>query len=377
MSTHHDRQRRGVDSGNGSVLVVVMLVSGILLIAATAMMALAMNASHRTRLMTVDTQALNVAEAGIADMIGKMTPPDDYWSWVGQTFSTNFPPGSDSSYRVTVRLATNQATGNANVLISSVGTVGGISRATTVELLGTPRDINDDRFSLNGAILAGGDVRFRTAAFAIKGNVHSNQEITSQSGAHNGDFLPADGATECYITAVGGIGNLQGTHETGVVPRELPEFNFDSYRQLAIDNGIYIDGDINERHWNPAPPNGIIYVNGNARIRGNSSLNGTLVVNGNVRFENNYSSGATIPGMPAVLATGNVDMSNRGRIDGLVYAGGNAYINNNVDIDGGIVSVGYTEVNNKTDVFHPSDYPDWDPLQPAIPPEVIVGGWLR
>ncbi len=359
------RPRRA--SRNGSALLAVMLISGILLLAATAMLALASNASFRMRRLAFDSKALSIAEAGIADTIGKLTT--NYWHWQDATNAANFAEGS---YFVISRTLP-----GGSVLLISTGTVGTVSRMTAVELLGTDRDRNDMLFSLDGAILSGGDVRFRTAAFTIRGNVHSNQEIISASGAQNGDFLPATGATNVFITAVGGIGNLQGTLQPGVTPRELPAFNFDSYRQLAIAGGIYLEGNQSPRHWNPRPANGIMYVNGNITISGDSSLVGTLVVNGNVTFENNYTQTAFAPGMPAVLSTGNVTMGNRGRIDGLVYAAVNVFINNNVDIDGGIISGGYTEINNSSDITHPSEAPDWDPLQPAVPPEVIVGGWLR
>ncbi len=360
-----------MNSRDGTVLIVVMLVSMIMLMAVTSMMTLAGNASFRMRRMMIDAKAMNIAEAGIADMIGRLTT--NYWHWQDNTNAAQF---ADGSYVVV-----SQTLGDGNVIVTSTGTVDGVSRVTAIELLGTERDRNDLLFSLNGAILSGGDVRFRTAAFTIRGNIHSNQEITSGSGADQGDFLPASNATEVVISAVGDIapgwegGNV--TYSSEPDPRELPEFDFDSYRQLAIEDGIYIDGDLDERHWNSAPANGIIYVNGDVVLSGNSSIHGTLVVNGNVTFQNNYSQTAFAEGMPAVLSKGSVDMSNRGRIEGLVYAAVNVYVNNNVDIDGGIISGGFTEINNKTEVTHPSDYPDWDPLQPDIPPEVIVGGWLR
>ena len=366
-----EHRPRGFSSRDGAVLVIVMLVSGIMLMSVMSMMLLAGNASHRMRRMTLNAKALSIAEAGIADMIGRLTT--NYWHWQDSTNSLQF---ADGWFYVVSR--TNQG---GNVIITSTGRVQDVSRVTSVELLGTERDRNDLLFSLDGAILSGGDVRFRTAAFTIRGNVHSNQEITSTSGAHQGDFLPASNATEVVISAVGDIDpDLDGFHETGVEARELPQFDFESYRQMTCPNeGSRIEGDLDERHWDPpVPSNGVIYVNGNVIISGNTSLQGiSLVVNGDITLENNYSQQDVPDGMPALLSTGNIYLANRGRLEGLVYSQLNVYIQNNVDIDGGIISGGYTEVNNKTEVTHPSDYPDWDPLQPDIPPEVIVGGWLR
>jgi len=348
--------------------MVVMLVSGVLMMAGAAMVVLASNASFRMRRQLVNTQALNVAEAGIGDMIGRLSA--DYLAWQDSTNSSTFGEGTFAVVSKTMP--------GGNVIITSQGTVGAVTRVVAVELLGTERDRNDMLFSLDGAILSGGDVRFDTAAFTIRGNVHSNQKITSAGGAKNGDFYAGVGDdSQGTITAVESIGNLDATLVPGVPVRELPAFNFDSYRQLAIDGGLYYNGNQTFKGVNLAPANGIIYVNGDVRISNNSSLVGTLVANGNITLENNFDQTPYAAGMPALLATGNVIMGNRGVLNGLVYAGVNAYIENNVNIKGGIISVGFTEVNNNSDIYHPADMPPWDPLQPAVPPEVLVGGWLR
>jgi len=352
----------------GSTLFVVIVISAILMMTGAAMVALASNAGFRMRRQLVSAKALNVAEAGIGDMIGRLSA--DYVAWQDSTNSATIGEGR---FSVTSRLMP-----GGNVIITSQGTVGDITRVASVELLGTDRDRNDMLFRLDGAILSGGDVRFRTAAFTIRGNVHSNQKVTSSNGAQNGDLYAGVGNNSPgTITAVETIGNLGGSHIPGSPVRELPAFNFDSYRQLAIDGGQYFNGSQTFKGVNLKPANGIIYVNGNVSIQNNSSLVGTLVANGNITLANNFTQTPYAAGMPALLATGNVTMGNRGRLNGLVYAGVNAYIANNVDVLGGIISVGFTEVNNHTDIYHPTDMPPWDPLQPAVPPEVIIGGWLR
>jgi hypothetical protein len=348
--------------------MIVMCISGLLMMTGATMALMASNASFRMRNLMLNAQALNVAEAGIGHMIGRLST--DYVTWQDRTNSGTIVNGSFSVVSKTMP--------GGNVIITSQGTVGKVTREVAVELLGTERDRNDMLFSLDGAILSGGDVRFATAAYTIRGNVHSNQKITSSNGANNGDFYAGIGDdSKGTITAVETIGNLDGTLIPGSPVRELPEFNFDSYRQLAIDGGVYYDGNKVFKGVSLTSPNGIIYVNGDVLVENNSSLVGTLVANGNIKLENNFDQTPYAAGMPALLATGNVIMGNRGRLNGLVYAGVNAYINNNVDILGGLISVGFTEVNNHTDVYHASEMPPWDPLQPAVPPEVIIGGWLR
>lgn len=357
-----------VKNTSGSVMVVVMLLAGLLMLVSMSLVGLATNSSFRMRRQLQSAQALNIAEAGIGDMIGRLST--DYLAWQD---ATNVGTVANGSYQVV-----SSTTTNGNVVITSSGTIGDITRVTSVELLGTERDRNDLLFSLDGAILSGGDVRFQTAAYTIRGNVHSNQKVTSSNGAQNGDFYAGiTNNSPGTISAVETIGNLSATKVENTAARELPEFNFDSYRTLAISGGLYYDGDQTFRNWSGAPPNGIVYVNGNVTVRNNSTLVGTLVANGDITIENQFTQVPHAAGMPALLSTGSVHMGNRGVLNGVVFAGVNAYIDNNVDILGGIISVGYTEVNNHSDVYHPSENPPWDPLQPAVPPEVIVGGWLR
>ncbi len=360
--------RDNANSKTGSAMLIVMLICGILMLSSAAILALASNASFRMRRQLRSSQALQIAEAGIADMIGRLS--EDYTIWQNNTNQSFFAGGQ---YKVI-----SKTTSGGNVIITSEGTIESVSRIASLELLGTDQDKNNALFSMSGAILSGGDVRFRTAAFTIRGGVHSNQKVTSSNGAQNGDFFAGIGDNSPgTISAVETVGNLGGNHQPNSSVRELPEFNFESYRQLAQSGGIYLEGNQDLQNWNAAPANGIVYVNGNVRIRNNSSLIGTLVANGDITLENNFSHTSFAAGMPGLLATGNVTMGNRGKIQGLVYAGINTYISNNVDVEGGIISVGYTEINNKTDIDHATSMPDWDPLQPAVPPEVIVGGWLR
>jgi hypothetical protein len=352
----------------GSVMLVVMLLSAILMLASAAMGVIASNAIFRMRRLMVTSQALHIAEAGVADMIGRLS--ENYLAWERSTNTASFAGG-------TYRVVTTPTVGNG-VIVTSVGEIGSQTRVASVELLGTERNRNDSLFALDGAILADGEVRFRTAAFTIRGNVHSNQRITSATGAQNGDFYAnitnnAPGS----ITSVSTIGDLKGTHFPGSPVREIPAFNLDSYRELALNGGIFYQGNQTLKGWHGRPANGIVYVNGNVTISNNSSLVGTVVATGDITIENNFAHTAFSAGMPAFLTNGNLKLDNRGRINGLVYAGGNVLIANNVDIIGGIISRGYTDINNHTDIYHASAMPDWDPLQPSVPPEVIIGGWVR
>ena len=85
------KDRRMDRSRDGSVMLVVMLICGILMLASAAMVALASNASMRMRRQLQSAQALNIAEAGIADMIGRLSA--DYVAWQDSTNSASFGGG--------------------------------------------------------------------------------------------------------------------------------------------------------------------------------------------------------------------------------------------------------------------------------------------
>ncbi|MCA1808414.1 MAG: hypothetical protein ABR497_10515 [Kiritimatiellia bacterium] len=349
----------------GSVLMVVMCLSGVLVMAGMFMVIMTNQAAARTRRMTDSSRALALAEAGVADLVSRLTT--NYNQWRDTTLSADFGGGSYS--------VVTETQSNGNVLVTSEGTLHGVTRTTVVELLGTLQDINDALFSLDGVILAGTHVEFTTAAFSINGNVHANGDITSAQGAQNGDFL-----SNTVVSAAGAIGNLSvpvGQQQPGSPAQDLPEFNFDSYRQMAIDGGVYYPNSVTLANWNAVPTNGVVYVNGNVTVKNNSSLHGTLVANGSITVENNFAHTSFSSNFPALMATGNITMRNRGTYNGVIYSGGNVEIQNNMTCNGGIISVGYTAIRNNVTMNQPDGYPLWDPDNPEIPPEVVVGGWLR
>ncbi|MGI6086859.1 MAG: hypothetical protein ACOYCD_02765 [Kiritimatiellia bacterium] len=353
---------------HGSALVIVMGISAVLLLAGIIMSAMGRQAVARSQRINTGARALAVAEAGIADMIALLST--NYIMWRNTNHAAQF---SDGIYAVK-----SQTLSNGNVLLVSTGTVGAVSRSTTIELLGTYQDWNDSLFSLDGVILSGGDVRLSTAAYEINGNVHANGSVLASGGAKNGDFI-----SNAVVTAAGTVADLNNVPAANRIPGEptrvLPTFNFDSYRQLAISNGLYYNNSMTFSGWHGRPSNGVVYVNGNVEIANNSSLVGTLVANGNILVRNKFTQ--TIFGnhtnWPSLLSTGNITLQNKESYNGIIYAALNVSIQNNITCNGGIISGGYIEIQNHGTMNQHTGYPPWDPLNPSLPPEVIVGGWLR
>ncbi len=360
--------RRNRAGRRGSALVTVMCVSAVLLLASMVMAYITRQSVARAQRINTGARALAVAEAGIAGMISLLST--NYNMWRNTNHSAQFGGGY-----FTVNSLTQS---NGNVLLVSTGVVGSVARSTIMELLGTYQDWNDSLFQLDGVILAGGDVRFSSAAYEINGNVHANGSVIANGGAKNGDFI-----SNAVITAVGSVAdlnNVDATNEISGAPlRVLPTFDFDSYRQLAISNGLYYSNSMTFNGWNAWPSNGVVYVNGDVVIANHSSLVGTLVANGNIQVQNNFTQ-TNFPGQtnwPSVMSTGNVTLQNKEDYYGIIYAALNVSIQNNITCYGGIISGGYTEIQNHGTMNQPPGYPPWDPLNPSVPPEVIVGGWLK
>lgn len=362
MNTVLVRTSRRRAANQGFALIVALGILTILLLATLALTTMTNQSAFRVRRINRDARALACAEAGIADMIAKLGTNYLYW----QNNTNSNPDFEGGAYSVVTQKKTNN-----NVLITSSGTYGTSQRTTVVELLGTKEDDNNKRWDIDGAILAGTYVSFASAAFTINGNVHANGNITESSGGKNGDIFG-------IVSAVGSIGDLQGTLQPGSPSRVLPAFNIESFRILATNGGAYFPTNKTFSGTTISSSNGIIYVNGNVTIQNKSYLNGTLVANGNVTIDNQFQQHTAVnANFPAIICKGTIDVNNRTRWNGMLYSQGNVILRNNMEILNGIIAYGYVDVKNNVTVTKGAGYPPWDPFNPAVPPEVIVGGWLK
>ncbi|MBU4200123.1 MAG: hypothetical protein KKG09_06700 [Verrucomicrobia bacterium] len=350
----------------GSALITILGVSLILMLAGLTMVVLSSQSMHRIKRTVQTAQAQAVAEAGIADMVAKLG--SNYSLWQNATNAATFL--TNGIYYVRTELQT-----NGNVLITSDGIYMDSSNRTIMELLGTIQTHWNELYDINSAILSDGLITLATGAYDIYGNVHANSDVILANGDVYGNV--SAGGT------VSGSSGVTGTISNGAPISTIPPtgpFNFDSYRQMATNNGTYLEGN-QTLSGNPiaSPANGILYVNGTLTIDNNSSFAGTIVANGNVTIVNHFTQ-TSFPGssnMPSVLSTGTIDIHNHTTLNGVMYAVVNVILRNNTTINGGVISGGYTDIRNSIEIHPGTGYPAWDPLNPEVPPEVIVGGWLK
>ena len=365
MTMKTKRDRDTLDSRAGSTLVIVMFVAGMMVMAATFMMFVAGNASHRARRLNQDAQAQAIAEAGVADTVAAMKT--NYAHWVNATNERVMTIGGrEGAYKAVTSLQSNGV-----IVVSSQGSMDGAEIVTVVELLGTESEENNSLWGPDSAVLAEDDVTISTGAPRIYGDVHSNADVEKAN--------PAQPNVYGDITAVGTVAvtpQSPGTATSGAAPRGIPEFNFESYRQLAISGGLYYEGDQVFPGRVVKPANGILYVNGDVRFARNSGIEGTIVANGNITIDNRFVQTQVIPNMPAMLATGHIDLNNRNNYEGVIYGKLSVDSWNRKLLYGGIVSHGWINIRNRMELFRQSGYPIWDPAN-TNDPDVVVGGWVQ
>ncbi|MDA0321745.1 MAG: hypothetical protein O2923_03375 [Verrucomicrobia bacterium] len=348
----------------GSAFISVMFVTFMLIAIGFVMTYVTNSASYRVRKDKLAVQSLALAESGVADMVAALGTNYYYWKTRSKT-GYIVVGGNTGTYNVTCTTAS-----NLNVVVDSTGTMRGESRTTTLELLGTAQERNNRRWGTNFVILADEYVKLSASAMRIYADVHSNE-----------DMLEGPGNPIVYgnLSAVGTIAvNVQPGYAgtPGAAAREIPEFDFEAYRQAAIDGGIYFPASVSLPGTTLSPPNGIVYCNGDITVNNSSGVNGCIVANGNITINNRFVQTQIVPGMPALLATGHVDLNNRNNYQGVIYARLSVESDNNKDLYGGIISDGWIDIKNRMQVYRETTNVLWSPRDVGDP-EIIVGGWLR
>lgn len=356
--------RRKHPESSGSAFLVVMGIVGILMIAGISMTMLTGNAAFTSRKLLAGEQALACAEAGIADTIVKMTT--NYAMWMSSSNSGSYAGG-------TFTAVTTYDTSTAFVVINSVGTFDGETRSTAIELLGSIWDLYDRTIAVAGAIVCGGNATLETSAMEVYGGVHANGNIENSSGNPNiyGD-LSAVG--DCNVTPEAGY-----TMSTNALPMVIPSYlPLDAWKALAQSNGIYYAADTTLPGTMLTPSNGVMYCDGSITIGNRSGLCGTLVASGNITINNRFDQTPFNTNWPALIAGIDVNLHNRNVYNGVIFAGNNVSMKNNRTINGSVIALNDVMIANGATIDPPPYPPAWSPDDTNnVPPEVIVGGWIK
>ncbi|MEE8576151.1 MAG: hypothetical protein V3T31_02740, partial [candidate division Zixibacteria bacterium] len=271
------RLRHRATDRKGVVLVIVMSFVALMVLSVVSLSTMIQRDVRLIQRIKEKEQACFVAEGGVHHALAKIKSE-------GFAARADFSDSLDTgSYSVTF-----SETGG-RYLVTSVGTVSGVSETVTAEISdNTPTAVgyglgmgNDLKIlslvpdaSIVGDIHTNDDIFLRsdptTSWLNITGRVASSDTIVEGSKWHTG---VADSADDHVV--------INGVADDGAVVYEwagaisFATFDYAVYKQVAIDSGDYYSGD-QIFSGTLSPGNGIVYVDGTVDITGTCTINGGL-----------------------------------------------------------------------------------------------------
>jgi len=274
---------RGPEGKKGIIFINTLIISALMVVIAVAATNMILQDSYMIRRLKNSQKAQYLAEAGINAALAGLA--DDFNLGI---FPVSGTIGADT-YNVTY------AESGGRVLLTSTGTVtmgSGTSDDIVRRVSAEIKDLTPS--SMYYIMSSGTDLRIRAGFVTltdINGKVHGNNSVWLRTGLLLGFMDISDTATyttdtvyiDTYLgtITVDGVHFGIGTHTTrdgwNAIAVTLPEFDYNYYRQLAIDSGDYYSGNRTFDGATLTPGNGIVYVEGKATIKGNTHVYGGLV----------------------------------------------------------------------------------------------------
>ncbi|MFH1799016.1 MAG: pilus assembly PilX N-terminal domain-containing protein [Candidatus Omnitrophota bacterium] len=247
----------------GIVLIIVMSFMGLIVLSTVSLATMIQQDVRLIEWVREKEQARFLAEAGINHALSKIKV-NGFASRAD--FSGNLDTGSYS-------VAFSEVGGR--YLITSVGTVSGISKTVTAEIAG------DTPTALNYFSGAGNDINMQAqiALCQINGDIHANHDVNLRAGFFSTLIVNGDVSASHHVyTSTGFWGTLQinGSITEDADSITFPRFDYDAYKQVAQEAGDYYNSDA-VFTGTLSPANGIIYVKGTATFIGACTLTGGII----------------------------------------------------------------------------------------------------
>ena len=264
---------------DGMILVLVMSFMALIILSTVSLSTMVQRDVRLIQRIKEKEEARLVAEAGINHALAKLKAD-------GFSSRADFSGALDTgTYDVTYTETAGRH------LITSVGTVSGISETVTAEI----RDTTPT--ALNYFTGAGNDIWINSLITnaTVEGDIHANNNVYLRSGfliswlRITGD-VSATGIVVEGTVHDDGSGDLWDDHvvingmadDTAVVFEGedriiFPTFDYDSFKDAAIASGDYYNSDQTFNNVALSPANGIVYVDGDARFEGNCTINGGVI----------------------------------------------------------------------------------------------------
>jgi len=310
-----------IKNKKGMALVLVMVFIAIMLASTVSLSTMVQRDVILIRKVKEKEQARFIAEAGINHALAIIRNE-------GFASRSDFTDSLDTgSYSVTF-----STTGGRHLIGSTGTTTGGAAATASAEIedntatalyyfTGAGNDIKINALVANaeitGDIHANNDTYLKAgpifARITINGDVSASGIVKEGSRHYSSDMLDSN-------VYVNGFNNDSATIYEDDLLITFPTFNYEAYKQAAIDSGDYYSGNQTFSSQSFTPGNGIVYVDGDASIHGNCTFNGGIIAD-NIHIHGTFNQVKS--GNRNVVIAKNGDVRIFGRLyveEALVYA---------------------------------------------------------
>jgi hypothetical protein len=282
MRNTGEKMREYFKNNKGTVLLIVM---GTVLLMGMTTLFLANIINQNGALIfhvKYGSQARYLAEAGIKHALARIKK---------ESFTARAPISATmETGTYSVRFTEN----SGRYLVTSTGTANGVTKVASAEIE------NLMPTAMSCITAAGNNIRINSfiAGAAIEGDIHANNNTYLKSG-----FIISTLSVSGDVSATGQVkegtrlhtrdGLFGGYADAHVKINEInddaaviyegedrvtfPVFNYDKYREAAVDAGDYYDTDQVFEDQTLSPVNGIVYVDGDVEFRGTNTINGGII----------------------------------------------------------------------------------------------------
>lgn len=299
--------------------------------------------THLIAEMKKSLQAQQIAEAGLARGLSTL-----YTNWSSSITTSDVPLGVGT-------YSTSLTSSGGRYLVSTTGTVSGVSRTVTAEVIAPVTS------AFNYALAAGSELEFEIvgqSSVTTDGDIYAGEEVELKATAGS-SIITVGNVDSAGEIEVSGSGTITTGTRTEYAPQvTFPTIDFSYYQTIAQSTGTYYSSSKTFSTVNsiPSPTGNVVFVNGNITISASQSTTATIVATGSITISGGTTTISAPSSQPAMITqTGTITISGTGNskpsrlsTQGLVYSGNNFTITGNhhtVTINGLIVALGEIEGN--------------------------------
>lgn len=325
----------------GTIFLATMVSMMIMIIMGGYIFQVTTQDSHLIAEMKKSLQAQQIAEAGLARGISTLKT-----NWSSSITTSNVSMGVGA-------YSTSLTSSGGRYLVSSTGTVSGVSRTVTAEVTAPVTS------AFNYALAAGSELEFEIvgqSSVTTDGDIYAGDEVELKAGAATSTITTGkvDSAGDIEVSGPGTV--TTGTRTENAPLVTFPTIDYSYYQSIAQSTGTYYSGSKTFSTVNsiPSPAGKVVFVSGNVTISASQSTTATIVATGSITISGGTTTISSPSSQPSMITqTGTITISGTGNSNpsclsttGLVYAGNNFTITGNhhtVTVNGLIVALGEIE----------------------------------